>query len=593
MSESFNKINNINNINCNKLECNTNTKLDKGQIQELVPKILDAISKIAIEKLNPLPNKDYIQNIINEFHNCQKRKPFIMNYDDFDKEEFYDYICKVSVYYLLNINAPTTLQKVVLKNLIDLSKILIIILKDRNNYNNVDVKLSIYHCINIMSNDSNKIESSSNFFKICANKLRTNYGVNNFNEYFPEQEKVNNKNGLLDLVVKVLNKINEEFIFKAEKNQKYLNALDEITLIVKEVKHLKDKSIINFNLNEFKQIMNRIIKINWDLVEKPYFDCLSYILSSFKRNIPDDVDGFFYSLNYINIKKDIFKYFDNSDDYLIESDLVKQFMDDLIIKEMQTIIIKFKKYLKIEKISKGNDSFEKEFKDIIKTNNFRNKIRDFYKSQKIKTFINIYVDEIEKDKVLKNLPKLNEMLETEDFWDKIYFCPLSKYKKAYLANFLRIIVNCSFIKLKSFNNEEKVEILTFLLFEILIHEIFHLLRRLGYTGNDSALSLTPPNDNDIKNNNITGEIGERLIFYFFKISKIQKIIYEQAAYFAKLNLKVEEDIEKLKNIFEIESKKKLNECSYAKFNETEKEREILFEIHDCRKYIYIPPFDYN
>ena len=107
------------------------------------------------------------------------------------------------------------------------------------------------------------------------------------------------------------------------------------------------------------------------------------------------------------------------------------------------------------------------------------------------------------------------------------------------------------------------------------------------------MALTPPNGKDLEDGEVTGEIGERLIGYFFNINKIQRIILEQAEYFVKADLNKEEEIEKLFEIFNIQSKKKLKEISYAKFNESEKEREILFEIQDCRKFVYVPPFNYR
>ena len=55
----------------------------------------------------------------------------------------------------------------------------------------------------------------------------------------------------------------------------------------------------------------------------------------------------------------------------------------------------------------------------------------------------------------------------------------------------------------------------------------------------------------------------------------------------------DEEIKKLYIIFDIKSSKKMKEISYSKFNESDKERTVIFEIHDCRKFIYVPPFNYR
>ena len=97
------------------------------------------------------------------------------------------------------------------------------------------------------------------------------------------------------------------------------------------------------------------------------------------------------------------------------------------------------------------------------------------------------------------------------------FFSLPKYIRAFVTNYLRIIINPSFITLKVFKEKENNQILYFLLFELLVHENFHLLRRIIYCGKESILSLTQTNDKELKENQMTGEIVKRLISYFFKI----------------------------------------------------------------------------
>jgi len=573
------------------------SEVNKGKIEisyKFILKLLDTIKIIAIKKMNNqfediIAEKKTLKEII------EPRKPYILGYDDFDNENFYHYICQVSVYFLLHFEPSTHIKKVVLKNIIDISSILKIILENKNNYNQPEIKFYLFHLINVFALDS-KIEKSSKFFKIGVNTLIKKYGIIDYEEFFPENEKEKIKNDFFELLDKLLFKIKEEFlaITKNEKNEKnsekYYEKIEEISKLQSEINKEKEKKL---NIKNIKDFIANIITINASLINKKYFYILSNMIFSLYTFFPEEEKDFQYCLNYIEIKKD-FKDMteENFKDYLLNGELIKNYFADTFIKDFLDYIIKFKKISKIIKISNGEDTYEKEFKEIISNKVFQKKIRDFYLSNKMIKFINTCVDKDERENIKNKLSELNKMLAKDEFWEKIYFFTLTKYKKAFVSNYLRIIVNNSFIKLIIRNENEKYEILNLLLFELLVHEIFHLLRRLAHIGEDSMLSLTPPDENDKKENLLTGEIGVRLIGFFFKVDKIQKIILEQAQYFSKLDLEKETDIEKLSEIFEIKSSKKESETSFAKFNETEKEKEIIFEIHDCRKFIYIPPFKY-
>ena len=174
---------------------------------------------------------------------------------------------------------------------------------------------------------------------------------------------------------------------------------------------------------------------------------------------------------------------------------------------------------------------------------------------------------------------------------------------ASVENYLRIVINTEYVKYKDIDDENKIIILDLLLFELLIHEIFHFLRRLIFIGEKAKDAITPPSSydkntkanedksisqqyniekDDIKNKTINeekqyGEIGQRLIHYIFNVDKIVYVSYAAGLAFKKLALKDEDEIKSLPSIISKEDK------AYAKFTST-KIYGIVHKIHDCRDY---------
>ena len=170
------------------------------------------------------------------------------------------------------------------------------------------------------------------------------------------------------------------------------------------------------------------------------------------------------------------------------------------------------------------------------------------------------------------------------FWNNIMLFPLSKNKMASVENYLRIAINTEYVKYSYTEENQKKSIIHLLLFELLIQEIFHFLRRLVFLRKTEKEEITPPSsynreeNQTTKEENLYGEIGQRLIRYIFHIDKIIEISYESAKTFEALQLENEEEIELLKTILYKEHN------SYAKLPVTIKSG-IIHKIHDCRQYV--------
>ena len=231
----------------------------------------------------------------------------------------------------------------------------------------------------------------------------------------------------------------------------------------------------------------------------------------------------------------------------------------------------------------GENSNEIIFREYLHQKDFRNKVINFYKSQKIKNFIRDCCESEDEEKLLEKLSHLIELLEKDDFWNTIMFYPLSKNIMAFVSNYLRVVVNTHYIKfIRCSSNDEKI-ILKFILFVLLIHEFFHLLRRFKCAGIKATDALTPAKENESH-----GEIGQRLIEYFFTQKKIPFVTLEAAEYFDKLNLAEETDIENLATIVKKMNEESLSNQPMSRFLESG-QRGSLFEMPDCR-YLIVSKF---
>ena len=184
------------------------------------------------------------------------------------------------------------------------------------------------------------------------------------------------------------------------------------------------------------------------------------------------------------------------------------------------------------KLISGTNSNKKYFEELLDNKQFKDKIKNFYSSQKKKDFIKEKCDDKEKEKLTEKLSYLLELKKKNNFWKKIMLFPMSKNKMASVENYLRIVINTEYVKYHNTSDSKKIPILNLLLFELLIHEIFHYLRRLIFLGKKAKDAITPPNsyNKDTKDNEEDsssfqkenkeeekdslkehGEIGQRLI----------------------------------------------------------------------------------
>ena len=252
----------------------------------------------------------------------------------------------------------------------------------------------------------------------------------------------------------------------------------------------------------------------------------------------------------------------------------------------------------------GSNSNKKYFQELLEDDKFRDKVINFYNSKKIRDFINERCVQNEKNKLMEKLPYLQDLMKKQNFWEQIMLFPMSEHKMASVENYLRIVINTGYVEYYNCQEENNRSIAHLLLFELLIHEIFHFFRKIIFSGEKAKDAITPPSSYDKdnkekeedtsnnedkkknkekeKNNSVKeekqyGEVDQRLIRYIFNVDTIVMISYEAAEIFKNSTLKDEKEIEQLKKILSKESN------SYAKFTLTDF-KGIYHRIHDCRTF---------
>ena len=585
-------------------EPNLKTDLDEEEIFECIKDILEFIPKTCKAKLE-YPNKSF--SIIlqeNEFlKDIQAQIPYIMSiYDYNDYKIYYNYIIKVFRYYIKEIieeKETFSIKNYIYKDLIDICNIMkLIIIKNKKCLKDNDIKFYFYHIINTFTFSERKIEKSNIFFKMGIKILSKNYQIKDYdNKYFPENIKINSFKDFLkaikDLVDQCLNVYND----KINKNLEFI--CNEFVVKIKDVKNTIQKFIINLNDNgqipSKENIALSLLELYkalglspiWKIVEfNPYISLIPLLLNHFNGENDFDI---LYPICFINIKKEV------SQIKTIPNELHKGVFVKSYKNALKYLLI-FDKYDKINSIlnNENNENLSGDFKTIIKDKNFQQKVINFFDSESMKTFLGIKIDKELILKIEKEYINFIKYIATDSFWNSIMFYTLPKYTKAFVSNYMRIVINDNYIIFSGCKEKEKKDsILEFILFELIIHELLHFLRRYCLENVESKKALTPPNSEEADKKK-SGEIGEELIKYYFGIPKINSITYQQAIEFKKLSFVKPQDFDELKRI--IKMKPSLSEnFAYAKFiNTSPKIKDEVYAIieGDCLNSSRISKFSY-
>ena len=570
------------------------------EIYDKIPKVLKMIKQILLTKSEDNDSNINIFEFLKDFDlEIKAEEPYIMKESDFDNSNFYKYILKVAIYYLKQENINAIINKLypsIYKHLIDLIDIIQVVLNEKKNYEKNDVKYYIYHIINAFSDTDteNKLENDFKFLKCGIELLLKEYNINNYVEYFSEKDKTEiRKNFCLSLKNLLVNiqqyMLNNKYL-ESENKSELLNKINELCSKARE---LSERETDIHYIENYKSILGELYD---SLLNEINFKSIYKFIDNFIDEIPENINDFYYSIFcFHDIKKFEKKIGEMSfidefrKNYICDSNTNNSFLKYYIQ------FIKKKKML--NKLISGTNSNKKYFEELLKDEKFRKKIINFYNSQTIRDFINEKCDINEKDKLLEKLPYLLELMEKDDFWKQIMLFPMAKHKMASVENYLRIVINTEYVKYHNTQENKKITILNLLLFELLIHEIFHFLRRLIFLGKKAKDAITPPssynkdekeNEEDcstfqqenkevkksLKEEKQHGEIGQRLIHYVFNMDKIVFISYAAGKIFETFTLKDEKEIKILKKIIYKE------DTSYATFTFT-KIVGVVHKIYNC------------
>ena len=194
------------------------------------------------------------------------------------------------------------------------------------------------------------------------------------------------------------------------------------------------------------------------------------------------------------------------------------------------------------------------FKNILNSNKFKSLYLMAMKSKPIRDFVSDFsLDDLYNNFMKNYSEKINEY---------IIFAPLTRGIKAYVSNYLRIVLNINSVKiLGEYDENSKNDFLISYLLIQMLHESFHFLYRLTKNGQNSSKGISPKREK-IKEN--YGEIGVDLILYIFGT--------EYIPYISKMNSILICDPKSWENPntnFKVFNKVYL--CQYQLINENDKE----------------------
>lgn len=575
------------------------------QIQRYLKDILVFIKKICFCKFNE--NLKSFQDIIKENKNMipteiQMVNPYIMEFGDFkDTLKLYSYIINVFKLHLFNIvqSKPFDLELFIIKDIIDISSVIeLVIQKDVKLLETNDIKFYLYHLVNLFSESEKKIEYSKYFFKFGIKLLVSKFGINQYEEFFPEPTKIKGIRELCDFALEITNNIIQIYnqILTKQPNFECNDIYDKI----KAVKLNLGKILNNIKFKGIKDITEELYNLVSILILNPlrkinqfkfYFHILTILLGYLEEENEKDV---LYSIIFIKIKNTAKKPIMNRNSYYESLLSTYKMTYGTLEEKIFEYLIKFNKYKKL-KVNINGDKNELilSLNKIIKDKVFQKKIINFFQSEEFKEFLQKKIDNDLYTKIKEKYNNFISLLSNDEFWDSILFYTLPKYIKGFVTNYLRIVLNDNFIifNLNGSEKEKKISILNFYLFEVTIHEICHFLRRLYLTNVDSKEAITPPGTEDKKKGNIKGEIGEELMKYFFGYRKINLITYNQAIQFQNLFFDKKEDFEKLKNIIIVEGSFHEKYSDYAKFLDSSPGEDYIIIKGQCLNS-YVNQFNY-
>ena len=547
---------------------------NEKEIIDYIDKILTFIKVICKTKLE---NTDKIllpimkENMILE--DVEYKEPYIMSVSDFDDFiTYYTYIIRIFKYHLQKILEESEsfyFEDYILKDLVDLCNTMLICKNKNECFLEEELsKFLLYHIINIFSFSDNQIEKSDLFYKKGTTLLIEKYKIIDSIDYFPKNIKSEKCNQFLNIIKDFANSC---YIIYTEKIKNEFYICDGFDSSMKLIKRDLDEIINDLEKDNIKDKINNILKklieiISFDYTKIKEFIPYSQLVSKIKYFVEYHNDNdLLYSLCFLNLENPLSEKEINTSDFFEEP-------SDVNFKKLLYYSSIFNKYAEMKQILNKNNKklFKDIFSIIIYDENFRKKVYNFYDSNSMKEFLEKKINKELQEKIEKNYSNFINYIKQEEFWNSIIFYTLSKYSKAFISNYMRIVINDYYIYFiqKGQMDDEKKEIskkniLTFYLFIILIHELMHFLRRYCLTNVKSKKAVTPPNSEETSK---TGEIGEELIKYFFGREKIKKITNLQAEKFMKLTFSSNSEFNKLKEIMDMKLDDEKNSISIKFFN---------------------------
>ena len=355
------------------------------------------------------------------------------------------------------------------------------------------VKLYIHHIVHFFKKDERAPENYYFFYHGAFKYLGKKYNIKTDYVIYFIPEKIDFR--IPYTIEKIIRKYKTQI--SSSSNTKELDFVGNFSNFMGNMKKYFDEISENYNslnpynndefINLFTNISNNIGKIEEDLKPLTCEKLTNYksLINNFKQLISERKmtlnDLILMELNYYHFSEKKQKHNYDISYYIEYANLYNTCDKD------------------------SDQDYTDTFTTILNSNKFKSLYLKAMKSKPIKEFVSKFS--------LKDLYDNFMMNYSDKIFEYILYAPLTRGIKAYVSNFLRIVLNINSIEiLGEFDENSKNEFLTSYLLIQMFHESFHFLYRLTKDGLVSSKGISPKREK-IKEN--YEEIGVDLILYIF------------------------------------------------------------------------------
>ena len=484
---------------------NSNTTLHQTEkdLIEILLNFLDYFHCIIINNKNNIifQEKDELLEIHNRILKYFKDKGHlkeefhILDENDFDNSNKYLSNLLNNLYFYFSDYIPNIELIHIYYYLFHLIYYLLLIIvesKEKNSFEDKNIKFYIYHITHFFKKDKTSPEYCFFFYEGAFKFLSKRYNISikyiftidsSLMEIISSTSKINS----------IINEFYMQIIKENKSEQTILNFIKEYKKIKQQIDNIlnQQNGEINYNIGDTENL----IRIYGDIDGK-----IHKILNIFNNNKVkcEMLEAYEKKLKELS---DIISNNNLTDNHFVL--MLRNYPKNTIIINNETLLDCARKWVKYN--DKLNEDYTKIFSEIINSNDFKQLYLTAMKSKKVEDFAKKY------DLLSNYRLFMDKYAEKIDKY--ILYMPLAKGIKSYISNYFKIVLNINSLELiGKFDEEQKIEVYKSYLLVELLYESFHFIYRIDKKDLSCKNVLSPVRKKLMM---AYGDIGVDIIFHLF------------------------------------------------------------------------------